>query len=549
MKTNRSRLLILLGLLGGLCVSVSAQTAAPATAQVEQTETVQQQPSDKAQTRTPQRRPAQLPAKVTVMPGSAQALPQVVTIVHRLSGLKMLRLVMRQAGERGTLATIDPQAITSDAHASIIAGWTLDDGKTIAARLPQAAAEIEMESMWPFDPLDKNEKAAATLAAEAGRASVEPDLTVITSDGRKLRVHYVGLDGLTGLSLLQINGPVPPARAGATDVNVVAGQRVSIFAPERAEPEGEASLGHIYVRVGEIDGTIADVTRAKSGKLEGLSVRSAKLSPAAIGGIACDEAGNTLGIVEDVVGSNARVVPADTVREAAQRLLARQGSVPRPLLGVRGEPVEFASAATFLANGWKENQFTDLMKDQSGILLTWVLPGSPAADAKLAPGDVIVQVNQEMVKSAEEFSKLLGNAGPGADVLFTVARPGATTPFSISTKLGGSFEPQFEYRFDLPKLVAPRVMSNFGRLGIETMLIEPQMATQLGARAGVLVVTVRPGSLAARGGIREGDVIESIDGRPVGRGAWGINLSAQKKHVVSIVRDKEKKQIVLEVME
>jgi serine protease Do len=189
------------------------------------------------------------------------------------------------------------------------------------------------------------------------------------------------------------------------------------------------------------------------------------------------------------------------------------------------------------------------MKDQSGILLTRVLPGSPAADAKLAPGDVIVQVNQEMVKSAEEFSKLLGNAGPGGDVLFTVARPGATMPFSISTKLGGSFEPQFEYHFDFPRLVAPRLMNNFGSLGIETMPIEPQLATQLGARAGVLVVTIKPGSLAARGGIREGDVIESIDGRPIGRGAWAINLNAQKKHLVSIVRDKEKKQIVLEAME
>jgi S1-C subfamily serine protease len=539
----------MLGVLGGLCVPVLAQTAAPTTVQVEQTEVVQQQPSEKAQTRKLPRRPTTLPAKVTVMAGSAQALPQVVTIVHRLSGLKMLRLVMRQAGERGTLATIDPQAITSDAHASIIAGWTLDDGKTIAARLPQAAAEIEMEST--FSLFEKNDGMPSVLAGDntATTARVEPDLTVITSDGRKLRVHYVGLDGLTGLSLLQINGPTPPTPAAPVDVKVVAGQRVRIFAPERAEPEGEATPGHIYVRVGEIEGTIADVTRAKSGRLERLSVRSAKLSPVAVGGIACDEAGNTLGIIEDIVGNDAHVVPADTVREAAQRLLARQGSVPRPLLGVRGEPVEFASPATFLANGWKENQFTDLVKDQSGILLTWVLPGSPAAVAKLEPGDVIVQVNQEMVKSAEEFSKLLGNAGPGGDVLFTVARPGAATPVSISTKLGGSFEPQFEYRFDLPKLVTPRLLNNFGSLGIETMPITDRLATQLGARAGVLVVTIRPGGLAARGGIREGDVIESIDGRPIGRGAWAINLDAQKKHQVSIVRDREKKQIVLEAME
>jgi len=62
---------------------------------------------------------------------------------------------------------------------------------------------------------------------------------------------------------------------------------------------------------------------------------------------------------------------------------------------------------------------------------------------------------------------------------------------------------------------------------------------------------VQPESAAARGGIREGDVIESIDGRTIVQGAWtmGPAFMRQKKHTVSIVRDREKKQIVLEVEE
>ena len=56
---------------------------------------------------------------------------------------------------------------------------------------------------------------------------------------------------------------------------------------------------------------------------------------------------------------------------------------------------------------------------------------------------------------------------------------------------------------------------------------------------------------AARGGLREGDVIEMIDGRPIGRGAWtfGFPFNRQKKHVVSLVREREKKQIVLEAVD
>src|SRR5258708_34308254 len=79
----------------------------------------------------PRRRPVRgvstPPAKVTVIPDQRAVAPQVVTIVHRLSGIKMLRFLLRQSGAAGTVAMIDQLSITSDAHASIIAGWASDD--------------------------------------------------------------------------------------------------------------------------------------------------------------------------------------------------------------------------------------------------------------------------------------------------------------------------------------------------------------------------------------------------------------------------------------
>jgi hypothetical protein len=44
-------------------------------------------------------------------------------------------------------------------------------------------------------------------------------------------------------------------------------------------------------------------------------------------------------------------------------------------------------------------------------------------------------------------------------------------------------------------------------------------------------------------------VIETIDGRAIGRGVWIPTFSRQKKHVVSLVREREKKQVVLESVE
>jgi C-terminal processing protease CtpA/Prc len=61
-------------------------------------------------------------------------------------------------------------------------------------------------------------------------------------------------------------------------------------------------------------------------------------------------------------------------------------------------------------------------------------------------------------------------------------------------------------------------------------------------------VSVESESAAAKAGLKEGDVIESIDGRPVGQGGWTYvqPFNKKEKHTFSVVRAKEKKQIVVE---
>lgn len=545
MKTILHRVLMLLiAGLAMMCLAITSwtQTSTPVTStEVQNPEPGQATTPEKTQPRRPARRISTTPARVTVVADQTRVAPQVVTIVHRLSGVKMLRFLLRQGGETGTVYTIDPEAISSDAHASIIAGWVLADGKTIAARLPQAGAEFEFARF----PLMSGELMGQTPGATTARPLLplraEPDLTVITRDGRKMKARYVGLDGETGLSVLQVSGAVLPPVAEEVGKALTQGQGVQIFAPERSAPGGETSSRIIYVKVGEVDAKIANLTQTRDGDLERLTVRGAKLSPLVIGGVACDEAGNTLGIVDAIIeGNDARIVPADNIRAATRRVLERQASVPRPLLGVRGEPVEFAARAAFLANGWGDHELAELIRQQVGILLTSVMPGTPAALAKLHPGDVIVSVNQEEVKSAEEFSKLLGEAGSGKQVKFSVRRPTSATPLSIDATLGGSFDPLFGWRFEMP-VVAARI-NGLERLGIETMAL---------STGGLLVVAVQPESVAARGGVLEGDLIESIDGRVLGRVAreLAVEFSRQKKHVLSLVRKREKRQVTLEPIE
>ncbi len=526
--------LIVLALLALPSASL-AQSSAATTATAAQTpSSAQPSAPEKTQPRRPTKRAMTPPARVTVIAGRSQVAPQVVTIVHRLTGMKMLRYLLRQGNEGDQVFTIAPEAISNDAHASIIAGWALDDGKTIAARLPQAGAEIEF-GQFPMSPFEPGKlSSTATAGPPLARTRTEPDLTVITNDGRRLRARYVGLDGQTGLSVLQVNGMATPTSVQTAAKQLAEGQQVQLFAPERTKPEGEATSQIIYVKVAVTEAKISNVARTNAGGVEKLTVRSAKLSPVILGGVACDEWGNTLGIVDAYENNDARIVPTETIRAATRRVLERQTSVPKPLLGVRGEPVDLAGRALFLANGWREDQLNELMHKQLGILLTLVMPA------------VIVSVNKEEVKSAEEFSKLLGNAGSGAQVQFAVRRPGLASEMPVDVKLGGSFDPLFEWRFEMPPL-QPGIVG-LKELGIETATLSPQSFSQLGAQTGVLVVAIQPEGLAARSGIREGDVIESIDGHLV-RGSWVFTFNRHQKHVFSVVRNREKKQIVLESVE
>jgi len=527
-------------------VTAMSQTPAPATPVAPAV--AAQTPLPERPQRRPIRRAPAPPARVTVVPNQTQVAPQVVTVVHRLTGVKLLRLLQTQVGENSIIETVDPESLRTDAHASIIAGWALDDGKTIAARLPQAFAEIEITQFAETRAQGQLRAATQRSLTLARPPRIEPDLTVITGNGQKFRAHLIGLDGETGLSVLQVIGILPPSAPIKTG-ELSLGQGIQIFAPEPLPREAETLPRNTYVKLGTIEATIANLAQANSEPPYKLTVNGSRFSPQVIGGIACDRLGNTLGIVESIDGDKASILSAPTVRAATARVLARQSSVPRPLLGVRGEPIGFAARAGLLANGWREDQASDLIKNDIGILLMAVAPSTPASLAKLQAGDVILRVNQKDVKSSEEFSNFLGQAGSGEQVEFTVKRPNAAAPLEIPVTLGGSFVPTFEGTFNVPNATAP--FFGLQGWGLQTIGLATKAASEFGAQNGLIVVAVRPESAAARGGFREGDVIESIDGRTVGNGVWPMApaFAHQKKHTISIVRDREKKQIVLEVEE
>jgi S1-C subfamily serine protease len=480
--------------------------------------------------------------------------PQVVTVLHKLNGLKMLRLLLRSGQAVGAVATMDDAfEMTGKVHTNIIAGLTLDDGQTIVAWLPEA--EVEVESPFPpmarpkvFDfPLSASTVSSASTGGFAVALPGAPDLMIVERDGQRHTAHYIGLDGITGLSLLKLSGQSLPVAIDANGQELSVGQRMRLFSPEPAPRAGSNSStsgasSAIYVRIGETAGQVVSIARDPAGRVSRIRVKSAKLSRANIGAIAVNDSGQTVGIVDDVEGSEAGILPAAVIRGATQRVMAHQSSVPRPWLGVRGEPVAGTALEQILRNGWKRQDAMSLFGDRRGILLTSVVPGSPAAQAALRPGDVILQVNNGEVQSEDDFSSLLDEAGGGNPVRFTVVRPDRVGPEALVVKLSQSLDRLFAARMltgaDPRGMVGNPLLAR----GIETIAIGPRVGTRPGSSRGLLVVYVQPEVPAFKAGLRPGDVIEALNGRFISTttAAETGQILKTRSYTLNVVRNKQK---------
>jgi S1-C subfamily serine protease len=522
----------------------------------------------------------QTPAQPATVPQSptTPTTPQVVTVVHRLNGLKVLSLLHR--GGQSPMVVGDEFVTTRDMLTSVTAGFVLGDGKSVLARLPQAEAEIEFNFNWPQMPAlpapftpGAMPSTPSAPAAPTFNFQTPPELQVIQRDGRTRAAKYIGLDASTGLSLLQIEGLGSTPLRDATEETLNAGQRVRLLAPQRINATAQSSnggaaisaQGNLYLAVSEIEGRITELKRSANGKLAHLLVRAPKLSSAFAGGVALSEAGETIGIVETSDADEARVMPMALVRRAAERVLARRGNVPQPWLGVRGQALAATPLAQLLSRGWTEEEAALLQAKRNGILLTAVAPNTPAALANLQSGDVIVKLNEDEVKSVDDFSFMLNEAGSGATVSFTVLRKGkdgARSEMRMFPKPATAAPPSMRFELLKPWVVNVRLSESlnaarwnwetktrtrsaadpFAAAGIESIPLSSKAAARLGAQGGLLVVFVGPESAAARAGLRAFDVIESVNGQPVSTSnasSFFNTNDSQPKNLI-VIRNRQK---------
>ena len=225
------------------------------------------------------------------------------------------------------------------------------------------------------------------------------------------------------------------------------------------------------------------------------------------GGALVNTRGELIGINSQILsptGGNIGIgfaIPSNMAKTVMDQLISK-GKVNRGMLGVSIQPVTSNLAASL---GLKQVQ---------GILVNSVNPGGPADKAGLKMGDVILKLNGKDTNDPNQLRNEIAGDAPGTEVALTILRDGRQQDVRVRL---GELTPQ--------NLQAQNQQQggqeNTSRLGITVVPLTPDLARQLGVRAGtqgLVVQSVDPSGPAAQAGLQQGDVILQVNRQPVRSG-------------------------------
>jgi serine protease Do len=318
------------------------------------------------------------------------------------------------------------------------------------------------------------------------------EITVELYDGTTQKATLVGTDPNTDLAVVKISptSNMRYATLGDSDAVKVGEWVVAIGSPRGLDWTVTA-------------GIVSAKNRSEIGALgpagyEDFIQTDASINPGNSGGPLINLRGEVIGINSLIVSASMGseglgfASPSDLAKDISRSLI-EHGKVVRGYLGVNIQDI-----TPEIARGLK------LEKDTRGVIVTDIVPGSPAEKAGLKQGDVILKYDGKRVESVAKLRSMAAATAPGQLVKITVSREGRELDLSLTAG-------------ELARTQGERRPAENDLLGASVETVTPQIATQLGLRraSGVIVTEVVPGSAAESAGLQKGDIIYRVNNSKV----------------------------------
>lgn len=309
-------------------------------------------------------------------------------------------------------------------------------------------------------------------------------ITVTLRDGRHFDAEIVGSDPATDVAVIR----VPPENL--VDIGVADSDRLRVgdFVVAIGNPFG---LGQTVT-----SGIVSALSRSGLG-IEGYEdfiQTDASINPGNSGGALVNLKGDLVGINTAIFsrgGGNIGIgfaIPINLALQIMEQLLDK-GMVERGFVGVQVQNLDPDLAEAFG------------IKNQQGAVVNSVLPDSPAHEAGLQPGDIIVSINSKQVKAAADVRNHIGLLPVGEQVRFEVLRNGDSR--TLTTRVAAAREMKVSQGAPDPRL-----------RGVTLGNIEEDHP-YFNRVKGVVIRVVERGSRAWRAGLKKGDIITSVNHGPV----------------------------------
>jgi serine protease Do len=141
-----------------------------------------------------------------------------------------------------------------------------------------------------------------------------------------------------------------------------------------------------------------------------------------------------------------------------------------------------------------------------GALVRTVEPGGPAEKAGVEPGDIITRVDGRGVETSGDLPRIIGGIKPGSKATLQVFRRGANRDLPVVV---AELEPEKVSTRATPPRGDAKPPAPVGSLGLAVADLTDAQKKELKIKNGVRVETAE--GIAARAGLREGDVIVTVE--------------------------------------
>ena len=314
------------------------------------------------------------------------------------------------------------------------------------------------------------------------------EVIVTLTDKREFKARIIGADRRTDVALVKIDAiGLPTVKVG--DVNQV-------------------KVGAWVIAIGSpfnLDNTVtAGIVSAKqrdTGEFLPLLQTDVAINPGNSGGPLINMRGEVIGINSQIYSRSGGymgisfAIPIDEAMRVSDQLRA-SGRVIRGRIGVTIAPVT------------KEVAESIGLGKPTGALVQGVEAGGPADKAGIEAGDIITKVDGKAVDKSGDLPRIVGGTKPGSKTTLHVFRRGANRDIAVTV---AEFEPEKPRRVAQGGETQPAQPKTV--IGLAVSDLTEAQKRELKLRGGVRVETAE--GAAARAGMREGDVIVTLDNTEV----------------------------------